>query len=191
MFSFSAQRRRRSNVRYRFYGGLLIFLIPVSLSIIHDQKKATRFIVNEVYGKNYGELINGRTFEQSFVARQSHLNEVDLQLATFGRKNMGSLVLEVMPELNDRVLARIEKPTDSLTDNGWERFFFNGGVSVTKGAAYRIRLTSPSGEPGNAITWWGSSDDSYAHGHAVVDGSRRAPIFRSELSFSDESSQQE
>jgi len=169
------------NVRYRFYLGLLIFIVPACLAIYKDFTNKHHFIVNEGAGKHYGELLKNRTFEQSFVAKGRFIEKVDLLLATFARQNSGSVFLEIV-DSNSQSLAKAEWPIESIKDNSWQKFNF-GSINVVQGMSYRLRLTSPSGQNGNAITWWATPNDSYSNGNAIIDGVSQDTDFAFKIKF--------
>jgi hypothetical protein len=185
-----------SNVRNRFYVGLLIFLLPASYAIYKDHRNtiarlrneprakiSSESILNEASGNNYGELINGRSFEQSFLApKDGYLTEIDLFLATFARHDSGLLVLKIF-DVNNRELLTSETSIDSIQDSSWVEFRFPP-PKVTKGTRYRISLTSPTGQNGNAITWWGSEQDTYRDGNSIVDGVSKPTDFAFRVKFS-------
>lgn len=171
-----------NNVRQRFFGGVLIFLLPATFAIYKDIGARTRITLNEIGGTHYGELIKGRTFEQSFLAREQHMNEVDLLLATFARQNSGTFIVSIV-DGNNHDVAEAEAPVEAVGDSSWKAFKFDD-VKLIKGAFYRIRLASPTGQPGNAITWWASGVDVYPYGAAIVDGISRSSDFAFRVKFS-------
>ncbi len=169
------------NVRYRFYVGLLIFIFPACLAIYKDFTNKHLSIVNEGAGKHYGELLKDRTFEQSFVAKGRFIKKVDLLLATFARQNSGSVFLEII-DSNNQFLAKAEQPIESINDNSWQTFNFDS-INVVKDMPYRLRLTSPTGQTGNAITWWSTPNDSYLKGNAIIDGVSQGTDFAFKIKF--------
>jgi len=180
-----------SQLRYRFYIGLLIFLLPASWAIYEDYRHMAvllaegMLVANEFTDdqkQHYGEVTKGRTFEQTFVAKGRTLEAVDLQFATFARQNSGLLLLEVLDQ-SDHEIARLERALDGIKDNAWEVFQLND-AKLHKGATYRLRLTSPTGQTGNAIVWWASRQNSYRGGEAIVDGVREPTDFAFRLEFS-------
>ena len=172
------------NVRYQFYIGILIFLAPAFLSICKDYISKDRFIVNEGSERHFGELLKNRTFEQSFIAEAGLLEEIDLFLANFARKNSGSIFLEIIDPSN-QTIAKIEKSMESIKDNSWEKFEI-GPLYTVMGQTYKIRLTSSSEQDGNAITWWASLNptNSYAKGNAIIDGVSQDTDFAFRIKFS-------
>lgn len=171
-----------NNVRCWFFGGLFIFLLPATIAIYKDVGGRTRVALNDTAVSNYGELTKGRIFEQSFMARDPYLDEVDLSLATYARHDSGIIIVSIV-DGNNHALASIEKRVETVGDNSWNSFKFNH-LKVVKGAFYRIRLISPTGQPGNAITWWASDVDRYPDGVAIVDGVPRSNDFAFRIRFS-------
>ena len=171
-----------SKVRYRFYIGLLIFIVPAFFAIYKDYtSKDHRFITNEVGGKHYGELIQTRVFEQSFIAKGSSIEEIDLLLATFARLNTGSITLKII-DSNNQAIVKVDRSVEAIKDNSWEEFNM-GSVKVINGMTYRLRLTSTNGQGGNAITWWASPNDSFLDGRALIDGMPQVTDFTFKIKF--------
>ncbi len=170
-----------SQVRIRYYLGLLIFLVPVIFIFSINYQNRGRYVLNPVQEKTFGELISGRTFEQSFVAKESLLTQVDLLLATFSRINHKAIQLEILNS-GHRQLAVIKRSPIELLDNGWESFTF-AAVKLQKGKSYLLRLSSAESVSGDAVTWWASEKPSYANGSAIVDGVPQYSDFAFRLKF--------
>lgn len=170
-----------SQVRIRYYLGLLIFLVPVIFIFSINYQNRGRYVLNPVQEKTFGELTSGRTFEQSFFAKESLLKQVDLLLATFSRINHKAIQLEILSS-DHRQLAVIKRSPIELLDNGWESFTF-AAVKLQKGKSYLLRLSSAESVSGDAITWWASEKPSYANGSAIVDGVPQYSDFAFRLKF--------
>lgn len=155
-------------VRIRYYIGIAIFLIPAFFIFYLNYKNMGRYVLNITQEKNFGELTSGRIFEQTFIAKESKLTEVDLFLATFARINHKILQLEVLNKDHTQ-LGLVKRSAIDILDNGWESFYFSD-IKLQKGEKYILRLTSPESSAGNAITWWASEKASYKHGIAIIDG---------------------
>ena len=153
-------------------------------AIGRDYISKDRFIINEGSGRHFGELLKNRTFEQSFIAEAGLLEEIDLFLANFARKNSGSIFLEIIDPSN-QTIAKIEKSMESIKDNSWEKFEI-GPLYTVMGQTYKIRLTSSSEQDGNAITWWASLNptNSYVKGNAIIDGVPQDTDFAFRIKFS-------
>ncbi|EKE01962.1 MAG: hypothetical protein ACD_21C00014G0003 [uncultured bacterium] len=181
------------NVRYRFYVGILIFIVPAFLAIYGNYINKDRFTINEAMQaqgwRHYGELIKKRVFEQPFVAKTDSLEEVELLLTTVARKKSGTILLEIV-DPTDKTLAKTWQPIEPIGGNFWQKFKFKS-VRVAKGGRYKLRLTSPSGKHGNAITWLASptniypKTNRYSKGNAIVDGVPQNAIFGFMIKFSD------
>jgi hypothetical protein len=172
-------------VRLRYVVGLLIFLIPAVFTLYLNYKNSDRYVVNLVRDKNFGELTSGRVFEQTFIAKNSILNQVDLFLASFARVNFQPFKLAILNK-DYKPLAEINRSAFEVLDNGWESFKL-GDLKLKKGHVYLLRLSSAESKPGDAITWWASNKPSYKGGFAKVDGIAQDADFAFRLKFARES----
>lgn len=158
-------------LRCRFLLGLAIFLIPAGVSLYVAIINAGSFVINNTTAdKHFGELTKTRNFSQSFIIdKTASLKRIDLMLATFIRHNNGSIQVSLLgPET--KVLAETSLAMQDIQDNAWHSFFKNSNIILVKDIRYTIKLSTENAEPGNAITWWATAKDTYAHGEAIVDG---------------------
>ncbi|WP_199257272.1 glycosyltransferase family 39 protein [Pantoea sp. BAV 3049] len=171
-------------VVYGFLGVALIFSFYPSYAPL-----LKGFYGQEMVNANYGELIAGRVFEQTFTAKNSSLNKIEINLGTYNRINKGQLKLSIYSS-EDHLLRDDSLEMSKISDNNWATFKFNG-LALSPHSEYKLKLTSADGKPGNAITWWalgpftesplfrgtqqGMSDlggNRYLEGLASVDGKR-------------------
>lgn len=152
------------NIKNQLVLGLssVIVITAGLLSIYPAFYPAVSPLISSYYGQSksdtfYGELTKDRKFEQTFIAKSSCLNSVELNLATFARTNNSNVILEIMNNKNESV-AKEKVNSRQLIDNSWAAFSF-GYIPLTKGEEYRLKLTS-DGSSGNAITWYSFSGKS-------------------------------
>jgi hypothetical protein len=170
------------NIRYRFYFGIFIFLIPALVAVyLSLSQKANTSVASKSLYHGYGQLLSKRVFEQSFIASSDYLEEIELLLSTYSRKISGIIVLELINSKN-QVLFRTKEPTKFMKNIAWQKFEIPV-INVKKGATYKIRLTSPTGRDLNSITWISFPNDSYLKGNAIVDGSPQNADFGFKLKF--------
>jgi hypothetical protein len=171
-----------TDVRIRFYIGLLIFITLSMLTFYKNYIHKNFFIVeNYAVGKGFGELIAGRTFEQIFIAEGNYLKEVDLLLVTYARMNHQLFKLEIL-NADRTVLAAITRNSSQIANNSWEPFKFLK-LDLKHGEKYVLRLSSNKSKVGDAITWWASNSNLYKKGYAIVDGIPQDSSFSFKLKF--------
>jgi hypothetical protein len=156
------------SIRYRFYVGLLMFLVPASVSIYEDLTGNMVLVHNFVGGRDYGALFGPRTFEQSFVAAGRAIKQVSVFLQTSPGMTANDVLLEII-DVSGGQVAKTTESTDGTNGSSWHAFNFDS-VQVSEGGHYKIRLTSPASGGGSGTTWWASVGDSYKGGEAIVDG---------------------
>lgn len=174
--------RSYAKVRQRFYIGILIFIIPATITFIKSAINSSNYIVSQAREQVFGELTKDRVFEQSFKAISSKLKQADLFLTTFSRSNKSIIQLEVLTE-DHKPLYKTQRLAIFLQDNNWENFKFPT-IKLKKGSIYILRLTSSNSFSGNAITWWASGKRVYKNGVAIVDGKPQDSDFTFRLKFS-------
>lgn len=168
-------------IRMRYYMGIAIFFIPAFFIIYLNYKNIGLYLLNITQEKNFGELISGRIFEQTFIAKGTKLIEVDLFLATFSRINHKIIQLEILDKKHEKI-GIVKRSAIDILDNAWESFYFSD-VKLQKGEKYILRLTSPESVAGNAITWWASAKASYKNGIATIDGIPQNSDFSFRIKF--------
>jgi uncharacterized membrane protein len=116
---------------------------------------------------HFGQLTEGRSFEQEFTAEKGSLYKVSLALATFIRENTGSVTFELL-DSSEHALFTYVIDVSEVNDNSWHTIY-TGGLNTISDERYLIRLTSTTAKEGNAITWLSTSTDLYNQGKAIVD----------------------
>lgn len=167
------------NVRRAFLIGLSIFLLPAMYAIYKDQRSAE--VSSLKSGVVHGELLSNSSFEQSFRSKGCQIKELALLLGTFARKNEGKFCLEILDSKNNKIYEYLGNIAD-IADNAWLSLKTNN-LKVTRGDIYKIKLTSPTGSPGNSITWWASSGDVFSGGNAIVNGQSKDSDFAFRIRF--------
>ena len=168
-------------VRRYLYVGLLIFVLPAFLAMWKDKLDNELVVGNEEGWSDYGELLKGRTFEQTFIAPTSSLRWISLALTTFDRRNSSGVVVAII-DAHGKPVATTERRASDLTNGNWNRFALQS-LPLNKGDQYRIRLTSTDAVTGNAISWMASAADGYPQGQAVVDGTALKSDFDFRIGF--------
>jgi hypothetical protein len=103
------------------------------------------------------DIFEGVEVRQEFPAEGERIRSVELQLATFGRKNKGKLVLQVSRLVNGRweELAVRTMRKRQLEDCAWQLFGFAPPLLVKQRERIALTLTA-NWDAANAISWWAS-----------------------------------
>lgn len=137
----------------------VIRVLGVEMAWIYARDSVDRF------PKHVGEIVRPGSAErgtgnaptaqevgQRFTAEQDGLTGVRLLFATFSsRKNRGEVLLHVRENPAGADLRTVRIDISSLEDNGWRTIRFEP-LPNSRGKTYSVTLTSPTGEPGNAVT---------------------------------------
>ena len=104
-----------------------------------------------------GEITADTELCQPFTGEGDRLEHVQVFFSTYGRENTASVRVQVLDGAGE-LLAESVVDSAGLKDNAMAIVPFPEGVPLERGAGYVLRLTSPEGAPGNAVTvWYGSS----------------------------------
>ncbi len=117
-----------------------------------------------------GELIASAAAGQTVRAEWDGLAGVAIRMATYGRRNTGPLIFHLRTSPDDPAdLVRIQVDASQIPDNAYYWFRFPP-LSRSAGRSFYFYLEAPQARPGNAVTVWGSTEDRYPDGQAVLRG---------------------
>lgn len=149
----------------------LLLFFNIALAFIPAWAKVNPLFQNDKiveqndFNSTFGELFKWHVFSQSFEAKTTNLESISLKLATFSRSNTDTIKIQVCTMAGQCMFSK-EIDTQHLVDNDWLSLPVNIS-NLTVGNQYMISLTSLTGKPGNAITWWAlqqpSEDPHFAH----------------------------
>lgn len=122
-----------------------------------------------------GELLASTSVGQTFIAKYSGLCGVELYLATYARRNTGPLIFHLQTILDATDLVTITLDASQIKDNAYHAFEFAPLWNV-KGQLFYFFIEAPQAVPGNAITVWGTKEDAYTEGEAIIKGVHRSDI---------------
>lgn len=117
-----------------------------------------------------GELVVSAEVGQTFVAEYAGLSRVEILLATYARRNTGTLVFHLR-DAEDAAedLVTLTIGVAKVEDNAYHTFEFPP-ISDSADRTFYFYLEAPKAKPGNAITVWGATEDAYPDGEAVLEG---------------------
>jgi hypothetical protein len=117
-----------------------------------------------------GELLPSAIAGQTFVAEYSGLSRIQVLLATYARSNTGPLTfhLRSSPDAQEDLVTLAFDAAD-VVDNTYYAFEFPP-IRGSAGRSFYFCLEAAQAAPGNAVTAWGSTEDVYPDGEAVLQG---------------------
>lgn len=119
-------------------------------------------------GRTVGELVAGKGVGQTFRAEHAGLAEVALRMGTYDRRNRGPLTYRLEgPALAEAVTGTVAAA--ELEDNAYHGFEVPP-IADSAGQPFTFTLEAPEATRGNAVTVWGTAEDAYPEGEAVVRG---------------------
>jgi hypothetical protein len=115
-----------------------------------------------------GEILGTRTVGQTFVASHDGLSRIDVQFATYGRRNTHPVIFHLRsdPDATTDIVTIAIRAQD-IQDNAYRSFRF---PAIADSAAKRFYffLESPDSRSGDAITLWHSPHDMYTDGGIYI-----------------------
>lgn len=147
---------------------ILIIVLSVLMLVSvfrEDYKKSSVFATNEE--NLVGNICEGTVIKQTFTAEYDGLSSVDIQLATYARKNNATISYTVC-DADGNVIKSDKIKARSIADNEYRSFRFSP-VKNSKGKMYSITVTS-DGTAENSITAWASKTDTYSGGVLYING---------------------
>lgn len=97
-----------------------------------------------------GEIFGSKEITQEIICDRNGLSKIELFLGTYRRKNECKLVVHI-ETAEGAVLRSSFLDSTYVRDNDWNEFFFEA-IPDSKNQKYRIKVFSPDGLQGNAVT---------------------------------------
>jgi hypothetical protein len=172
--------------RTRFVVGVSVFVvpslfcafIPLSLAEKFNQQAFLRFLYlgmalyDPKNAESVGEIYGANSVVQTFKAEKEGLAAVSILFATAQRTNDVAVYITVSAEDGVEIAQHVVNGKD-LKDNKYYGLRLPTQRN-SKGKIYQIKITSPDGRSGNAVTAWMSKTDIYTDGAITVAGKKRA-----------------
>lgn len=117
-----------------------------------------------------GEIYGNVHVGQTFLAEYEGLSGIDVLMATYNRKNTGEFIFHLKDDIRTTEdLFNCKIDIGQLKDNQYVTFNFPR-IRNSKGKTIYFYIEAPQSQPGNAITIWSNSKDSYTEGEKFVNG---------------------
>ena len=145
---------------------VVIILLAYSTSFLRKINAFNQLKHNIPVGEIYGDIQIGQTF----LAEYEGLSGIDVLMATYNRKNTGEFIFHLKEDIRSKEdLFNCKIDISQLKDNSYVTFKFPS-VRDSKGKIIYFYIEAPQSQPGNAITIWSNSTDSYQEGEKIVNG---------------------
>lgn len=163
--------------RMRFVLGVATFVVPSLFCALAPQEVARIFnpiayskpgLVFDASVKPVGEIVKGSIVTQTFKAEHANLSAVSISLSTYRRKNDTQLKIYLLSDDGGEIATQTVNGK-RLTDNAFHPFRFPTIVE-SKNKTFQIKISSPDGTPGNAVTAWMNEAYIYPEGHLSLNG---------------------
>ena len=148
-------------------GGIFILLLLIFIGV----QKSVDMIYTEqpIASSMVGELLTPVSIGQTFVAEYDGLCRVELYLSTYGRHNTGPVVFHLRYPISSTDLLTITIDASEVSGNAYQVFEFSP-LRDSRGQSFYFFLEAPQATPGNAIAIWGTTEDIYPNGEAIIQG---------------------
>ena len=99
-----------------------------------------------------GEIVTDTVIEQNFSTKDDEISSMSFYISTYDRENTTSLIIEIFE--NDNKLFQQQLMTTGVKDNEKHTVVFDQPLTNISDKDLTLRITSPDGSIGNAITLW-------------------------------------
>lgn len=127
-------------------------------------------VLNKDASRPIGEITKDLVIEQTFISPTDTLDSIDVQFATYGRKNSSTLYVKLYDVANNLLLFTWNLNASDMEDNSYLYLKIPNNISIAKNDEYRLVFGSADAEPGNAVTIWASDSDKYLLGNLTING---------------------
>ena len=118
-----------------------------------------------------GEVYEGVTIEQNFYSDYSYICGIDIYTMTYGRKNEGQLIVELLDNLSGETVYDWQIDLSEVPDEDFLELTIDNPYSFeAMDRLYTIKITTKGNNIDNAITLL-QVDDEYPYGSLSIDGS--------------------
>ncbi|MEW4431794.1 glycosyltransferase 87 family protein [Paenibacillus pabuli] len=169
--NFSINRESWILIRMRFIIGILIFIVPATVSYLSPNYGNELINIEKVHGNAMtpiGEILKDNTIGQVFHIDSNKIKKIQLKMATFARENSSTIKFEIHEYNNKKVGKTIfskEINSNLIKDNDYENITFGNGLEVKANQKYIFEITSLDAQTGNAVTIYRTnesrSDDNF------------------------------
>lgn len=150
---------------------LVLFLLSLTTVGVGLGLKLSDFPVRQLKGDGpVGEVWGPREIGQSFLGQYPGLHRIDVLMATYARQNSHDLDFHLVRGPEPGVeLVHCSFNARDVKDNAYRSFDFPP-LEGSKGERFFFSFHSPASSPGDAITVWSTTTDSYPPGSLYIDG---------------------
>ena len=135
------------------------------ISFVYESLALTRSVLT-------GEITPALRVAQTMRASSDNLAKIDVFLSNYSQPNRSAVVLTVRHGRTGQVIRVSTARPGTVIDNRFHTFSFPA-ISQSRGRSFRVELTSPESEHGQAVTAWLSYENPYPRGSAYLNGVRR------------------
>ena len=94
----------------------MLFYFQAKTQLQYAQADTIKSITNN---DNTGELVEGKSIEQTFITKADAINEMSFMIGTYNRENQGSIILSVSDEKSNKLLFQKVFDISEFIDNSF------------------------------------------------------------------------
>ncbi len=144
--------------------GLIVALLLITRSSLERIDFQTEGQLES--GARAGEIRGPITIGQTFTAPYNGLYRIDVLMATYARENTKDVIFHLRSDReSESDLFQININGREIEDDRFRSFRFSP-IGDSEGKSYYFFFDSPESVPGDAVTVWGTTKDTYAEGQA-------------------------
>ena len=151
--------------------------------VLEESPSKDFYLIGTFIGKAtsvVGEIFGNKRIIQSFIGEYNDLTKIQILLATYIRRNIGSLEISILTDMNNSksVIRKTVVDCHQIIDNEWFEFQFDP-IRDSKGKRYYIQLMGIKCSSGSAVTAYYNAQGNYANGELWLNKSK----FKGSLCF--------
>jgi len=135
----------------------------VSIKGLDYSVMAAQIDFNQPVGEIYGDSVVG----QSFIATEDNFSRVDILFTTYERINTKNVIFSLKDDSSSIELFKIEMNASEIHDNKYYSIIFDP-ILNSKNKRYMFTISSPESIPGNAVSVYKTTSDSYPLGLGYI-----------------------
>lgn len=150
---------------------IVVYFIGIIFFNVNINSKTIDIVLNKEANVSIGEITKDTVVEQSFISPSDNLDSIDVQFASYGRKNDSTLYVKLYDVANNLLLFTWHFIASDIEDNSYLSLKIPNSILINKNDEYRLTFVSDDAEAGNAVTIWASNSDRYKLGKLTINDS--------------------
>jgi hypothetical protein len=147
---------------------ITVILILVTLLLVRESIQSPLYTWQPQATQTTGEILAGKAVGQSFVAEYAGLSAIEVKIATNSHSQISSLIFHLRTDKNSEDLITLQVLAPDIKNGAYHIFDFPK-IHRSAGQKFYFYIESPEREGYETIEVWGSEQNTYDNGKALLD----------------------